>query len=41
MIDVNNALEGDGPFTPERAGSLASYDLLKLTKEFKNIEDLR
>ncbi len=26
VIDVNNALEGDGPFSPERSGSLPLYN---------------
>lgn len=30
VIDVNNALDGDGPFSPERAGSLPSGDLAKM-----------
>ncbi|TWJ17806.1 butyrate kinase [Geobacter argillaceus] len=30
IIDVNNALEGDGPFSPERAGMLPAGDLVKL-----------
>lgn len=30
IIDVNNALDGDGPFSPERAGSLPAGDLVKL-----------
>ena len=30
IIDVNNALGGDGPFSPERAGSLPAGDLVKL-----------
>lgn len=30
IIDVNNALDGDGPFSPERAGSLPTGDLVKL-----------
>lgn len=29
-IDVNNALGGDGPFSPERAGSLPVFQLLDL-----------
>lgn len=29
-IDVNNALDGDGPFTPERSGSLPATDLIRL-----------
>lgn len=30
VIDVNNALDGDGPFSPERAGGVPSGDLVKL-----------
>ncbi|MFP4460433.1 MAG: butyrate kinase [Candidatus Zixiibacteriota bacterium] len=30
VIDVNNALNGDGPFTPERSGGLPVGDLAKL-----------
>jgi butyrate kinase len=30
VIDVNNALNGDGPFTPERAGSIPAWDLVEL-----------
>lgn len=30
VIDVNNALDGDGPFSPERAGTLPCGDLIKL-----------
>ncbi len=30
VIDVNNALNGDGPFTPERSGGLPAWDLVKL-----------
>jgi len=30
VIDVNNALDGEGPFTPERAGSLPAGDLARL-----------
>jgi butyrate kinase len=29
-IDVNNALDGEGPFSPERSGSLPVADLIKL-----------
>jgi len=29
VIDVNNALDGDGPFSPERSGSLPSGQLAK------------
>lgn len=30
VIDVNNALDGDGPFSPERAGGLPAGDFVKL-----------
>ncbi|MDD4141180.1 MAG: butyrate kinase [Bacteroidales bacterium] len=30
VIDVNNALDGDGPFSPERSGSLPTGQLAKL-----------
>ena len=30
VVDVNNALNGDGPFAPERAGSLPAWDLVEL-----------
>ena len=30
VVDVNNALDGDGPFSPERAGSLPVGDLIKM-----------
>ncbi|ABB32335.1 butyrate kinase [Geobacter metallireducens RCH3] len=30
IVDVNNALDGDGPFSPERAGTLPAGDLVKL-----------
>lgn len=31
VIDVNNALDGEGPFSPERAGSLPIGDLIQLS----------
>lgn len=30
VVDVNNALDGDGPFSPERSGGLPAGDLVKL-----------
>lgn len=30
IVDVNNALDGDGPFSPERAGALPAGDLVKM-----------
>lgn len=32
-VDVNNGVDGEGPFSPERAGSLPSRALLDLVKE--------
>ena len=29
-VDANNALDGEGPFSPERAGSMPGADLLRL-----------
>lgn len=31
VIDVNNALNGEGPFSPERAGTLPTGDLIKMS----------
>jgi butyrate kinase len=30
VVDVNNALDGDGPIAPERAGTIPASDLVKL-----------
>lgn len=30
VVDVNNALDGDGPFAPDRAGSLPTNELIKV-----------
>lgn len=30
VIDVNNALSGEGPFSPNRSGGLPAFDLIKL-----------
>jgi butyrate kinase len=30
VVDVNNALNGDGPFAPERSGGLPAWDLVEL-----------
>ena len=30
VIDVNNGLHGDGPFSPERAGTVPTGDLVEL-----------
>lgn len=43
IIDVNNALDGDGPFSPERAGSLPAGDLVKMcfSGEYSKAEVLK
>ncbi|MGM0431989.1 MAG: butyrate kinase [Spirochaetota bacterium] len=30
VVDVNNALDGEGPFTPQRSGTLPAGDLIRL-----------
>lgn len=35
VVDVNNALNGEGPFSPERAGTLPAYALVDLCFEGK------
>ena len=39
VIDVNNALDGDGPFSPERSGSLPVGQLVKLCFDGKYTRD--
>ncbi len=38
VVDVNNALNGDGPFAPERAGGLPVWDAMKLALSGKYTE---
>lgn len=38
-IDANNALDGEGPFSPERAGSLPAADLIHLCFSGRYTED--
>lgn len=38
-IDANNALDGEGPFSPERAGSLPAADLVRLSFSGRYTED--
>jgi butyrate kinase len=33
VIDVNNAMDGEGPFSPERSGSIPIGDIVKLSYE--------
>ncbi len=35
VIDVNNALDGEGPFSPERSGGLSCFAVLDLVEEFR------
>lgn len=39
IVDVNNALNGDGPFTPERSGGLPSNQLAELCFSGKYTKD--
>ena len=39
VIDVNNALDGEGPFSPERSGGLPVGDLVKLCFSGKYTQD--
>lgn len=42
MIDVNNGLGGEGPFSPERAGGLPADDLVELCYSGKyTVEEMR
>jgi len=42
VVDVNNALDGDGPFTPERAGTLPVGQLISLCfKSGKSEKEIR
>lgn len=42
VVDVNNALDGDGPFSPERSGGLPVGDLAKMCFSGKyTIEDIK
>ncbi|MFA6769841.1 MAG: butyrate kinase [Bacteroidales bacterium] len=42
VIDVNNALNGEGPFSPERSGTLPALDLAKLCFSGKyTLEDVK
>ncbi len=43
VIDVNNALGGDGAFSPERTGSLQFFELLNYmnAKDIKDVKELK
>ena len=40
-VDVNNALDGDGPFAVERSGGLPAADLVRLARKIPKAEMLR
>jgi butyrate kinase len=39
VVDVNNALDGDGPFSPERAGTLPAGDVVALCFSGRHTRD--
>ena len=39
VVDVNNALDGDGPFSPERSGSLPAGELVEMCFSGKYTKD--
>ncbi|MBN2612329.1 MAG: butyrate kinase [Bacteroidales bacterium] len=39
VVDVNQALDGEGPFSPERSGTLPAADLVRLCFEGKYTQD--
>ena len=39
IVDVNNALDGDGPFAPDRAGSIPSSELIRACFSGKYTEE--
>lgn len=41
VIDVNNALDGEGPFSPERSGSLPTGALIKLCYSGKSQDEVK
>jgi len=41
VIDVNNALDGDGPFSPERSGTVPAGQLLDLVEAGVSLSELR
>lgn len=41
IVDVNNALDGEGPFSPERAGQLSSFMVLDLVESMKDISSIK
>ena len=40
VVEVNNALNGDGPFSPERAGTVQAMQFAKMVKE-RSLDDIK
>lgn len=41
IIDVSNALDGEGPFSPERAGKLSNFMVLDLVEQMQDIPAIK
>lgn len=41
IVDVNNALDGEGPFSPERSGQLSNFMVLDLVESMRDIPSIK
>ena len=41
IVDVSNALDGEGPFSPERAGNLSNFMVLDLVEQMQDIPAIK
>lgn len=41
VVDVSNGLDGEGPFTPERAGALSNFMVLDLVEQIQDIPAIK
>ncbi len=41
VVDVSNALDGEGPFSPERAGALSNFIVLDLVEQMQDIPAIK
>lgn len=41
IVDVSNALDGEGPFSPERSGQLSNFMVLDLVEAMKDISTIK
>lgn len=41
IVDVSNALDGEGPFSPERSGQLSNFMVLDLVESMKDIPSIK